>query len=436
MKKSLPVILLLLGGLALVFGFAWMLEVRLERGDSYPAYSSLRSDPLGTMALYESFARLPGLTVSRDYQYTDELPDQSGTVYLQLGGESWDWDRIPNQLYDNLKAFLGHGGRLVVILKPSLATGMSFDKQKFDDKQAANKKADSKDAKDSKNNPPKKNNDPGDDNNNDDQNTLKDTTDIKDKWGLNFDWLDITTDDHTVPVNNTSGLALPKQLDWHSTLIFTKLDPAWKAIYSRNHDPVFIERAFGPGSVVMATDSYFLSNEALRKDRHADLLAWLVGSGHNVVFDESHFGIVEMPGIAALIRRYHLTGLVGIFILLAVLFIWKNMTSLVPAQEVEANDGYVEGLASSAGFVNLLRRSIAPRELLATCLAEWKKSLAALRPGAKLAEAQAVLAAEQAKSGRQRSSVQAYTEIVQLLKKPTFTAVAPEAPAKPPILTS
>jgi hypothetical protein len=67
---------------------------------------------------------------------------------------------------------------------------------------------------------------------------------------------------------------------------------------------VVVERQVGRGTIVMASDSYFLSNEALQRDRHADLLAWLVGSGTQVVFDEAHLGIVEKPGVATLMRKY------------------------------------------------------------------------------------------------------------------------------------
>ena len=35
---------------------------------------------------------------------------------------------------------------------------------------------------------------------------------------------------------------------------------------------------------------------------------------------------------------------------------------------------YIAGKDLAAGFVNLLRRSIAPRDLLPVCFAEWKKS--------------------------------------------------------------
>ncbi len=72
-------------------------------------------------------------------------------------------------------------------------------------------------------------------------------------------------------------MTLPDTLHWHSGIIFTNLLHSWRVIYARAGKAVVIERKFGRGSVVIATDSYLLSNEAMLKDRHADLLAWLVG---------------------------------------------------------------------------------------------------------------------------------------------------------------
>jgi hypothetical protein len=137
---------------------------------------------------------------------------------------------------------------------------------------------------------------------------------------------------------------------------------------------VVIERQFGKGSVVIASDSYFLSNEAMDEDRHADFLAWVVGSGRNVVFDEAHLGIVETSGVAALMRKYRLHGLAAGLLLLAGLFIWKNSVSLVPPPTGVEQERFIAGKDSAEGFVNLLRRSIAPRDLLAMCFQEWEKS--------------------------------------------------------------
>ena len=47
-----------------------LFELRFAAGDVYPRYSSLRSDPVGVRALYDSLARLPGGTCP-DEGYSD-----------------------------------------------------------------------------------------------------------------------------------------------------------------------------------------------------------------------------------------------------------------------------------------------------------------------------------------------------------------------------
>ena len=212
---------------------------------------------------------------------------------------------------------------------------------------------------------------------------------------------------------NQTDLPLPEALPWHSPVVFTNLSGPWETLYARGTDPVLIERGFGSGSVVLATDSYFVSNEALSKERHADLLAWLVGPAKQIVFDEAHFGIVESASAATLIRKYRLHGLAAGLILLAGLFIWKNALSFVPPYPDETGRPQVAGKDATAGFVNLLRRNIAPRDVLRVCFDEWTKSL--VQGGshsiARVDRAQAVLEAEAARAGTEREPVGAYREI-------------------------
>jgi hypothetical protein len=131
------------------------------------------------------------------------------------------------------------------------------------------------------------------------------------------------------------------------------------------------------------------------------------------VFDESHFGIVDTSGVATLMRQYHLQGLVAGLILLAMLFIWKNSTSLLPADRDEKLTEVVAGKDAASGFVNLLRRNIAPVDLLATCFTEWKKSSDLGGPSSPLRhrQAEAIFQAENAAAPRDRNPVAAYRNI-------------------------
>lgn len=418
MKKPVAIILLAASVAAFALGLLWMFELRLESGDVYPPYSSLRSDPLGAMAIFESLERLPNLTVERDFRESNELPAGAHTTYLQLGGNPWEWESLPADTLRSVRDFLAEGGRLVLAFSPETQRDTLPVKPPTKDEGKTTPPAKLK----------KKNAAPGPD-----EEALVSLTD---KWGFTYDFADLSGSDgqlSPVMVRNASGLPLPAKLPWHSGMFFSRLDPAWTTIYANGKDAVVIERRFGSGSLVLVSDPYFLSNEALSVEPHANLLAWLVGSGTQVFFDEAHFGIVDSTGVAALIRQYRLSGLVAGLLLLAALFAWKNFLSLVPMEPEAAAAGYVSGKDSATGFINLLHRNIPARDLLGACIAEWKKSNGATRPGAKIAEVQAVLEAENSRPARQRDPVEAYRRIAALLKKPVFTAT-PAAP--PPLLKS
>src|SRR5262249_50711487 len=132
---------------------------------------------------------------------------------------------------------------------------------------------------------------------------------IKERWGMEIAFREIepgTNNYGNTRIEKRGDAPLPEELQWHSGVIFTNLSTNWQIIYVRGTNAAIVERKFGAGTVVMAGDSYFISNEAMVNDRHPELLSWLVGASHDVVFDEAHFGIMQTEGVAALFRKYHL----------------------------------------------------------------------------------------------------------------------------------
>ena len=249
------------------------------------------------------------------------------------------------------------------------------------------------------------------------------TVSLWDKWGLKPRVLNLSLGDKDifkpVPVSNTSGLMLPEKLEWHSGFVFENADKAWKPIYVRGNNPVVVERRFGAGSVVVATDSYFLSNEAMQNARHADLLAWMIGPNRTIVFDEAHLGISEQPGMASLMRRYRLHWVIGAIALLTALFVWKNATSLVPVHAASKAEAFIAGRDASSGFVNLLRRNIPERDILATCYTEWKKTAAqsGSYSASRLQQVEAAFNLENSRTAKERNPVEIYRTIAGILHK-------------------
>lgn len=356
MKRHAPVALVL-ACVAVVAGtFYLLLSDRLESGDIYPPGSSLRSDPMGTMVLFESLRRVPGISVERDHSATGRMPQGSGTTYLHFDASPQDWTTLPRETFQTIDRFLLEGGRLVITLSP--------------DKSGDIGPARDDDGKGKPSAEPKKKTPVGSPRRGDE------VVSLADRWDLKLRAVPRKTP-RKAPARNVSGLPLPSELPWNGDLSIEKPDTSWRVIYEGESGPVLAERRRGSGSIVIATDSFFVSNEALVRQPHPDLLAWLVGGSTRVVFDEAHLGIVENPGIATLARKYRLHGGALALLALAALFIWKNSTPLAPRRRRPApDDEAMPGRPAGAGFVNLLRRNIPREQVFDVCIQEWRKSFA------------------------------------------------------------
>ena len=66
-------------------GMVHLFLLRFESGDIYPAYSSLRSDALGTRALYVSLENIERISVHRNYQPLKSLAFEPQATLFYLG---------------------------------------------------------------------------------------------------------------------------------------------------------------------------------------------------------------------------------------------------------------------------------------------------------------------------------------------------------------
>ncbi|HYT61313.1 MAG TPA: DUF4350 domain-containing protein [Haliangiales bacterium] len=423
MKRD-KTILLLLPVLLAAFGFGVvrLFQLRFESGDVYPPYSSLRADPLGTRAFYESLENLRGITVKRFIQEFDRLGEGRDTTLFVFGADATGAERSTEHEYKKMEQFMFAGGRIVISFAPlnTRPWAARRDEAREIRKQKPSRRRPGKSDEPDEDKPEKppageEEDWPG-----------GKRISLTDRWhvGLAYENLPKDAADvyQSVIARKKADLNLPESIVWHSALYFDKPGREWNVIYARDKHPVLIERKFGRGAFVFSADSYFLSNEAMRRHRHPELLAWLVGPNTAVLFDETHLNVRESPGVAALVRKYRLHGLVMGLALLAGLFIWKNAVSFVPAdgnEAVEARRDAVAGKDSAAGFVNLLRRSIPASEILSVCFAEWKKGRTQGRTGlsARSERVAAVMAEEQARLARDRDAFEGYRRISLILSE-------------------
>lgn len=410
MKSRLPAILLL-GLLSfLVVVFLLLLRLRYEAGDVYPPYSSLRADPLGTMAYYESLERIPGRALHRDFSENNRLPEGADVVYLHLAGDRQECEWATGELRREIERFLMRGGRLVFTFQPE--TG-DFFRHFGEDSHATNpatagadgKKNEKKSWKGGARKPVP---------------AAGQNRSLCHDWGFDFGFesLPQTAGVYDAITATNAGLAsLPASLRWHSGMVFKGRDSAWRPVYLRGTNAVIMERNVGSGTVVLASDSFFVSNEAVANDRQAALLAWLVGNKSEIWFDEAHLGITESPGIAGLIRKYRLEGLFAGLLVLAGLFIWRHAIGLAPAPPSDRQLLFVPGKDASAGFANLLRRNLSMSELMQAAFSEWKKSASTGVPAERRKKVEEAIAAHESQPTRRRDAVATFNTISKVLKQ-------------------
>lgn len=380
----LPPILLILCLLAGAWGGARLLQARYAAGDLFPAYSSLRADPLGAKALHDALAEIPAVEVRRHSGAPGDLPPGGGTTILILGVRPGLLGMIDSDLGAMfggigrglpaaLEARARAGARVVLAFVPETWRSLPADKDEVAKEPAETDgtragKADEEATPELRRSLAAR---------------------IEARFGFEMDHLDLPRDKEEDEARPAMALRaagaprlLPERLDWHSAALFKDLDPAWRTIYARDGRPVLIERPFGGGSIVLMSDSFAVSNEALRRDPQPALLSWIVGPGRIVVFDETHLGVRERAGVATLLRRFRLEGVAAVVLLLAVLYLWRAASPFVPprAEAGEEEGGVVRGHTSQAGLVNLLTRGLPRAALLRACVAEWKKTFGRRHP--------------------------------------------------------
>ncbi|MEO7298895.1 MAG: DUF4350 domain-containing protein [Verrucomicrobiota bacterium] len=302
MLKNRTTLLLLLALLfaGFVFGTAKLFRLRFDRGDIYPPSSSLRSDPLGAKIIYESLREMDSFEVGRLYEPLDKVDSGCGKTLFVLGTGVWSLNWVAKQEVKDIEKFILDGGRFVVSFAPVNSKNWRLRSEEHAQREEAEKKAKEKKGGKIKKEKKDRKKLPLDD-------EEIELVSLLEKWNLKLDFVDLEAENGVaIPVNvsrSTDSQSLPEILPWHSALCFAVRSNAWQKIYSRDTNAVVIERAFGKGSVVLCSDSYLFSNEAMRKERHPELLAWLVGQNGTVLFDETHLGVNSDPGIAALACR-------------------------------------------------------------------------------------------------------------------------------------
>ena len=398
-KGKLLIIAFIAVVLLSAFGLLRLFTLRFEKGDVFPPYSSLRSDPLGCKALFMALERSAGLEARRNFRDLERLKGfQGGTIYYMGAGEEL-LDASSDEQVRKLEALAGEGNRLVIAFgmvkgRPSAARGKE---DKTDDEASRDKRTKRADAAQSR-------------------------AGRGGVWGLEIGAFDPPVGPvKTRPRASLSAPAsgLPPTIPLHSPHNFKGIGKGWRPVYNYGERAIVLERAVGKGSILLLAESYLLSNEALRNDRCPGLLAWLQGAGRTALFDESHLGVYDNPGVMALIKKHRLVPFLLALMALAALYVWKSAVPFVAMAAPEKEQAEFGVRDNFSGLVNLLRRNIASGELLNACFREWSRSFSReFRNNPALGEqVRAIVSDEAARSAGKRNPLARYREIARILEK-------------------
>ncbi|MBF0225241.1 MAG: DUF4350 domain-containing protein [Desulfobacterales bacterium] len=363
----------------IVLFFTWgifkLFSLKFQRGDIYPPYSSLRSDPLGSKAFYESIKNL--IYTERNYLSLKKFEklNNGNQTFFCLGISIYDFMLNNEEELKSLEKFVKKGGRLIIAFFPLLKYSDSSEKSKKDNK-------------------------------------------IVDLWDVSinskleaFDYKDIS--------KFTLNESVFGYVPINTSLYFSIENTEWKALLSIDEYPIIIENTWEKGSIILCADSYFFSNECLQKYRSTDLFSYMIGYSDKVIFDEFHFGIAQSENVSDFIISSRLYWFIIVLFVIFGLFIWKNSMPLVPLNEEFEKEYLISDKDYGKGLIGLIKQNISQKDLLNICFIEWKKTINLYKKidPQKLNRIKEIIGKESHKPFNQQNLIKSYNAIYNILKR-------------------
>ena len=311
-------------------------DKRFSKGDMYPSFSSLSTQKDGTKGFFEALDKLENIEVSRNFEPYHLIPKPHETTIIFSGLTHTD----PFSYYtkDVIEPFFKNQNRIILLYSPKYFYTFL------------------------------------------DSLVTPDSTETTDKFfslkdHLGFQVLeDSLKIDNTISFKKKTSSILPDSLYWKEGLKLELMNDRWEKIYDYGARTVVAEMQTDSFSVVISTDSYLVSNTALKNNREPAFLKWLIGKNSHVVFDEVHAGLYKQKGVSYLIGSYHLQFPIFVLLLLSICFIWQNMASFLPKMKISKQESYLNEYGIQDGFQNLLSRLLPKEKLIPICLKLWEKS--------------------------------------------------------------
>jgi hypothetical protein len=311
----------------LLTGITLLLSLRFDKGDMYPAYSSFRTDPLGSKALFESLSKLDGYTINRTYINPSQLECSLSTI-LFIGVTL---ERVHDSSFTN---------SLIKLAKNQNHCILAFDHTQ--------KRVQSYSADTSK----------------------RIVCDTIKELGLIFNH-------HSGSMESISSLdsGLAK-MNWPGHILMNA-DSSWEPLVRSRKLLVLGKKQFSKGSIMALHSSFNLTNQGLHQNLIDNgtnpLLSLITSTSSTILFDEWHLGIVHTNTMMDLMKRFGLLPVIFFALAWFLLLIWNSQGERT--QQIESNMTLAKTDASHKDSLNLLLHSnITSKSILTVCKNLWKSS--------------------------------------------------------------
>ncbi|MFP4541541.1 MAG: DUF4350 domain-containing protein, partial [Opitutales bacterium] len=264
-------------GAAFLAGVVFLVNLGLESGSMYPRFSTLRSDPPGSRAYAETLAEL-GLPVQRNYLDYSRLELPVGATVFLLGASSQV--RGPEEEIEALLAEVERGARLVLAFDGRLTPGPievrtdgaarppSGPREEESENGVAAPGEGSEETKPAgMDEEPASEEESGETHRSPSREermeALFATVSLAERLALALEEAGDGRANRTAERAPAAPRELPAELPHFSALRLVEKVDAWTALYTQRERPVVLWRELGKGEVIVLTDAYLLSNEAL-----------------------------------------------------------------------------------------------------------------------------------------------------------------------------
>jgi hypothetical protein len=325
--------------------------------------------------LYESLQKLPGFEVCRHLRPANEIENPEKSTLVIAGAASDSYIISQKELFD----FVLKGGRLVLIFSPEAEASYFIDEKKK--KEAGKKEKKRKESIKKKDDSGKKAPE------NKEKEAIcvlikKEKAELerlKKRWGFELEKnrRSFVIETNIAPHEESMKEYGFSEMSFYSPLNLKLMHEDWIVHYSYRGKAAIAERHYGKGSVILSVACYFISNESLSNGPQVNLLRHAFMERERILFHESHHGLREERNIVWLGKKYKLAILLLNLIFLAALYVWKSVFSISGHDAlVEGGTGKIKSTFNSAlGLVNLLKRGVPRKGLVASCFKEWDKTI-------------------------------------------------------------